>query len=192
MSDDDHKYRRGVGVMLLNKDGKVFVGRRIDNTDEAWQMPQGGIDEGEKPYPAALRELYEETSIKSVEKLGEIRNWLTYDIPRDIVGQAWKGRYRGQTQKWFALRFTGDDSEIDISTPAGGAHKPEFARWRWARIAELPQLIVPFKRPVYERIAKEFAQWRWAKIDELPDLIVPFKRGIYERIVAEFARFARP
>ena len=122
---EDLPYRPCVGVMVLNKDGRAFIGRRTDgpeHVDEThvWQMPQGGIDEGEDAYPAALRELYEETSIKSVETIGEIKDWLIYDIPRDIVGQAWKGKYRGQKQKWFALRFTGKESEIDIKNPGGG------------------------------------------------------------------------
>ena len=124
-------------------------------------MPQGGIDPGEDPWPAALRELYEETNIRSVEKLGEIEEWLSYDIPREIVGQAWKGKYRGQTQKWYALRFTGNDSEIDIAHPAGG-HEPEFVEWRWEPMQNLPDLVVPFKRPVYERVVKEFVEVREA------------------------------
>jgi len=139
----------------------VFIGRRLDGPEHvdathSWQMPQGGIDPSEDPWPAALRELYEETNIRSVEKLGEIKEWLSYDIPREIVGQVWRGRYRGQTQKWYALRFTGDESEIDIERPAGG-HEPEFAQWRWEAIEKLPDLIVPFKRPVYERVVREFA-----------------------------------
>ncbi len=128
---EDLPYRPCVGVMVLNSAGLVFIGRRsegpehIDET-HVWQMPQGGIDRGEDPWPAALRELYEETSIRSVARLGEINDWLSYDIPRNIVGQAWGGRYRGQTQKWYALHFTGDDSEINISSPGGGVHDPEF------------------------------------------------------------------
>ena len=115
-------YRPCVGLMVINRKGLVFIGRRINGPEHidathVWQMPQGGIDQGEEPYAAALRELYEETNIRSVEKLGEIEDWLTYDIPREIVGQAWKGKYRGQKQKWYALRFTGDDSEIDIEHP---------------------------------------------------------------------------
>ncbi len=159
---EDLPYRPCVGVMLLNREGLAFIGRRKDgpeHVDEVhvWQMPQGGIDEGEDAWPAALRELYEETNVRSVEKLGEIVEWLTYDIPRDIVGQAWKGRYRGQKQKWFALRFTGNDSEIDIAHPGGGHHKPEFIAWRWEKVANLPRLIIPFKRPVYEEVVKAFA-----------------------------------
>ena len=109
------------------------------------------------PRRAAQRELYEETNIRSVEKVAEIADWLTYDIPREIVGEAWKGTYRGQTQKWFAVRFSGKDSEIDVNYPAG--HKPEFSAWRWERLEELPALIIPFKRQVYERVVKEFAQF---------------------------------
>lgn len=157
-------YRPCAGVMVLNRDGLVFIGRRssgpehIDAT-HVWQMPQGGIDPGEDPWPAALRELYEETNIRSVEKLGEIADWIHYDIPRDIVGEAWGGKYRGQTQKWYALRFTGDDSEIDIATPGGGAHEPEFIAWRWVAMDELPDLVVPFKRDTYERVVREFAKF---------------------------------
>lgn len=149
--------------MVINRSDLVFIGRRIDgpeHVDEvhAWQMPQGGVDPGEDPWPAALRELYEETNIRTVEKLGEIEEWLTYDIPRDIVGRAWQGRYRGQTQKWYALRFLGDEDEIDIAHPAGG-HEPEFVEWRWERMERLPDLIVPFKRRVYERVVREFAKF---------------------------------
>ena len=127
-------YRPCVGIMVLNRTGRVFIGRRdgpehVDAT-HAWQMPQGGVDPGEDPWPAALRELYEETNIRSVEKLGEIEDWLTYDIPREIVGEAWKGKYRGQTQKWFALRFTGEESEIDIAHPAAATSR-NSSTWRW-------------------------------------------------------------
>ena len=124
MRFEDLPYRPCVGVLVLNRAGLAFIGRRIEGPEHidathAWQMPQGGIDKGEEPWPAALRELHEETNIRSVERLGEIADWLQYDIPREIVGQAWKGKYRGQTQKWFALRFTGDESEIDLAHPAG-------------------------------------------------------------------------
>jgi putative (di)nucleoside polyphosphate hydrolase len=157
-------YRPCAGMMVINRDGLVFIGRRssgpehIDET-HVWQMPQGGIDEGEDPYAGALRELYEETNIKSVEKLGEIRDWLHYDIPREIVGAAWHGKYRGQKQKWYALRFNGEDDEIDIKTPAGGAHKPEFIAWRWEEIERLPNLVVPFKRKTYEQVVAEFLKF---------------------------------
>jgi putative (di)nucleoside polyphosphate hydrolase len=120
-------------------------------------MPQGGIDEDEDPYKAALRELYEETNIRSVEKLGEIKEWLYYDIPREIVGRAWKGKYRGQKQKWYALRFTGKDNEIDIAEPAGG-HEPEFVEWRWEKLEKTPDLVVPFKQATYGRVVAEFSK----------------------------------
>ena len=159
----DLPYRPCVGLMVLNRDGRVFIGRRTGGPEHVdathvWQMPQGGVDPGEDPWPAALRELREETNIRSVEKLGEIEEWLAYDIPRDIVGQAWKGKYRGQTQKWYALRFAGDEREIDIAHPAGG-HKPEFVEWRWEEMAKLPALIIPFKHKVYERVVAEFAKF---------------------------------
>jgi putative (di)nucleoside polyphosphate hydrolase len=149
--------------MVFNRAGLVFIGRRAGGPEHVdathvWQMPQGGIDENEDPYKAALRELYEETNIRSVEKLGEIAEWIAYDIPRDIVGEAWGGKYRGQKQKWYALRFVGEEREINISSPAGG-HAPEFIDWRWVKIAELPDLVVPFKRATYERVVKEFARF---------------------------------
>src|SRR6185312_8231706 len=156
-------YRPCAGMMVFNRDGLVFIGRRSsgpEHIDEAhaWQMPQGGIDEGEDAYKAALRELYEETNIKSVEKLGEIRGWLTYDIPEKIGSKAWNGKYRGQAQKWYALRFTGRDREIDIETPGGG-HDPEFVEWRWEPMENLPDLVVPFKRKTYEQVVKAFAKF---------------------------------
>ncbi len=156
-------YRPCAAMAVFNRDGRIFIGHRangpehVDDT-HSWQMPQGGIDEGEDTYKAALRELYEETNIRSVQKLGEIAEWLTYDIPREIVGQAWNGKYRGQKQKWYALRFTGEDSEINIAHPAGG-HKPEFVDWRWERLEKAPELIVPFKRPVYERVVRKFSKF---------------------------------
>lgn len=156
-------YRPCAGMMVLNRAGLVFVGRRnsgpehIDAT-HVWQMPQGGIDADEDPYKAALRELYEETNIRSVDKLGEIADWLAYDIPRELIGAAWGGKYRGQKQKWYALRFTGDDAEIDIATPAGG-HEPEFIDWQWVEMSLLPGLVVPFKRVTYERVVEEFAKF---------------------------------
>jgi putative (di)nucleoside polyphosphate hydrolase len=158
---EDLPYRSCVGIMVLNYQGRAFIGRRRDGPEHvddihAWQMPQGGIDPGEDPWRAALRELWEETGIHSVERLGEVAEWLTYDIPRAIAGEAWNGKYRGQSQKWFALRFTGPDSEIDIAHPGGG-HKPEFVDWRWEPIDNLPGLVIPFKRPVYERVVAAFA-----------------------------------
>lgn len=156
-------YRPCAGTMVLNRDGLVFVGRRASGPEHidathVWQMPQGGIDKGEDTYKAALRELYEETNIRSVDQLGEIADWIAYDIPREIVGEAWGGKYRGQTQKWYALRFTGAESEIDIHHPGGG-HDPEFIDWRWVRMAELPELVVPFKRQIYERVVREFRRF---------------------------------
>jgi putative (di)nucleoside polyphosphate hydrolase len=147
MRFQDLPYRPCVGVMVLNRAGLAFIGRRIEGPEH--------IDKGEDAWPAALRELREETNIRSVERIGEIADWLTYDIPREIVGQAWKGKYRGQTQKWFALRFTGDESEIDVDNPEG-APEPEFAAWRWEPMQNVPNLVVPFKRAVYERVVSEF------------------------------------
>ena len=156
----DLPYRPCVGVMLLNQDGKIWLGRRIDQNKSDpegdgkwWQMPQGGIDEGEDPRQAAFRELTEETGVKSAELIGEIEDWLNYDLPDHLVGKAWKGRYRGQKQRWFAFRFTGSETEIDIS---GTGHKPEFDAWKWADIDELPDLIVKFKRDVYMQVINRF------------------------------------
>ena len=155
-------YRPCAGVMVFNPAGLIFVGRRkggpehVDAT-HVWQMPQGGIDKDEDPYKAALRELYEETNISSVDKLGEVPEWIAYDIPRDIVGAAWGGKYRGQKQKWYALRFTGNDREIDVIAPGGGKHKPEFIDWRWVELKTLPDLVVPFKRQTYEQVVAAFA-----------------------------------
>lgn len=119
-------------------------------------MPQGGIDPGEEPYAAALRELYEETNVRSVSLLAEAPEWYAYDLPSMVAGRAWKGRYRGQTQKWFAFRFEGDEAEIDIARPGGGRHRPEFDEWRWERMERLPELIIPFKRGVYQSVVGVF------------------------------------
>lgn len=156
-------YRPCVGVMLVNAKGLVFVGRRRNKRQpehvapgHEWQMPQGGIDPGEQPYAAALRELHEETNVRSVELIAEAPDWYAYDLPQDVAKKAWRGGYRGQTQKWFALRFTGEESEIDIHDPGPG-HKPEFDAWRWENVARLPELIIPFKRQVYEQVVAAFA-----------------------------------
>ncbi len=150
---DNLPYRPCVGVVLISGPGRVFAAQRIDTPGEAWQMPQGGIDEGETPAVAALRELEEETGAPArlVEMLRESADWIPYDLPAELVGTLWKGRYRGQTQKWFAARFLGEDADIDIAT----AH-PEFSRWAWMAPQELIERIVPFKRATYERVFAEF------------------------------------
>ncbi len=147
-------YRPAVGIMLLNRDRHAFVGRRIDMPAglAAWQMPQGGIDPGETPEAAALRELAEEVGTNKAEILGESSGWLHYDLPPEIAGGMWRGRYRGQRQKWFAMRFLGDDADID---PAAGEH-PEFDAWEWVPPGRLPELIVPFKRQLYLAVRAEF------------------------------------
>ena len=147
----DLPYRPCVGIMLLNPRGQAFVARRIDMPSEAWQMPQGGIDPGEEPLAAALRELREEIGTDKAEPLAEVHDWLTYDLPADLLGKLWGGRFRGQTQKWFAMRFTGTDSDVNIATEI-----PEFLDWKWAELERLPSLIVPFKRHLYERLVSEF------------------------------------
>lgn len=146
-------YRRCAGVVLLNPEGLVFAGRRADTAD-AWQMPQGGIDEAETPFEAARRELVEETGIAETEPIAETEDWLTYDLPPELIGMALKGRYRGQQQKWFAMRFTGRDEAIDVRAVA----HPEFDAWRWMTAADLVEAIVPFKRDIYRRIFAEFRE----------------------------------
>ena len=155
-------YRPCVGITLFNRQGLVFIGRRRNRRSmdsiapgHEWQMPQGGIDHGEEPRAAALRELREETSVSSVSFMAEVPEWLSYDLPTDISRKVMKGRFRGQTQKWFAFRFEGSDDEINIDKPAGG-HKPEFDAWRWERIERLPELIIPFKRDVYVAVVDAF------------------------------------
>ncbi len=156
-------YRRAVGIAVFNGEGLVWIGRRNDVAAEGegeghwWQMPQGGLDGDEEPGKAALRELYEETSISSVTLIREAPEWYSYDLPAELVSRSWKGRYRGQTQKWFAFRFNGKESDIDVRHPGGGKHKPEFSEWRWERLERLPALIVPFKRHVYEQVVTAFA-----------------------------------
>jgi putative (di)nucleoside polyphosphate hydrolase len=159
-------YRDCVGVAVFNADGRVFVGRRMpatnpedtSETEAPWQMPQGGIDKGEKPIDAAWRELFEETSIRSAELIAEIDDWIYYDLPDEALGIALKGKYRGQRQRWFAFRFTGDESEINVTAPGGGAHPAEFDKWRWEELEKLPDLIVPFKRDAYLQVVAGFAK----------------------------------
>ena len=155
-------YRNCVGIALLNSDNKVWIGKRIPAKHDSsgsswWQMPQGGIDDGESPERAALRELQEETGVHNVEILAETENWLTYDLPEDLIGIALKGKYKGQKQKWFAMRFVGTESEININPDK--EHKAEFSEWRWADLTELPELIVPFKKRVYEQVITEFSRF---------------------------------
>lgn len=151
------RYRRGVGVMLLNRQGRVFVGARIDNTDEAWQMPQGGIDEGENdPWVTALRELEEETGIRPglVERIIDCPERLTYDLPPELRPKLWGGKYKGQDQDWYLARFLGQDDDINIATK-----HPEFREWKWIEPEQLPKLIVPFKRDLYRRLLDEFSDY---------------------------------
>ena len=155
-------YRPCVGVVLFNQAGLVWVGRRLDSPGDAegggawWQMPQGGIDPGEAPREAAFRELHEETNVQSAEFIAETDDWFTYDLPAHLVGMAWGGKYRGQRQKWVALRFRGDEREIDVRNPGDGKTPPEFEEWRWEELERLPELIVPFKRKVYEDVVAAF------------------------------------
>jgi putative (di)nucleoside polyphosphate hydrolase len=151
LKHDDLPYRPCVGIMLINRDGLVFVGRRIDQTVEGWQMPQGGIDDGESPQEAAIRELCEEVGTDKAKIIAEMDEWLTYDLPPHLLGVALHGRYRGQRQKWFAMRFLGEDGDIDIKT-----HEPEFAAWKWLALEALPRLIVPFKRDTYAKVIAAF------------------------------------
>jgi putative (di)nucleoside polyphosphate hydrolase len=156
MSGDNPLYRRGVGVMLLNESRKVWVGARIDNPEDAWQMPQGGIDEGEEPWASALRELEEETGIapQLVERVAECPKRLRYELPEDWRPRLWGGKWVGQEQDWFLARFLGRDSDIDIAT----AH-PEFRDWQWIEPGQLPELIVPFKRDLYRQLLEAFADY---------------------------------
>ncbi|MDH5452870.1 MAG: RNA pyrophosphohydrolase [Paracoccaceae bacterium] len=146
-------YRPCVGVMLINGDGLIFAGQRLDSNAPAWQMPQGGIDDGEKPRAAALRELWEETGVTSdlVEFIGKTNDWVTYDLPDELLGKIWGGKFRGQKQRWFLFRFKGEDDQINIVT-----EHPEFSNWRWIAADEMLAAIVPFKRPVYEQVVQAF------------------------------------
>lgn len=156
-------YRPCVGIMVINRDGLVWVGQRADMPGEAegpgrwWQMPQGGIDAGEEPRVAAFREVWEETAMRSLQILGETRDWVTYDLPPELVGVAWGGKFRGQRQKWFAMRFTGEESEIDIGPREG--HSIEFSAWRWSPRDELVASIVPFKKNVYEAVVAQLGRF---------------------------------
>lgn len=147
----ERPYRPGVGIMLLNGRNEVFVGQRVDNPADAWQMPQGGIDEGEDPLRAAWREMEEEIGTDKAELVAESKGWLSYDLPGELADRIWKGRFRGQRQKWFAFRFRGSDRDINIATK-----HPEFRSWKWAPMAELPTMIVPFKRKLYRDLTVEF------------------------------------
>ena len=147
----DAAYRRGVGIMLFNPAGLVLVAQRLDRPSDAWQMPQGGIDRGETPAQAARRELKEEIGTDRADIVAESRGWLSYDLPEDVRPLLWGGKYRGQTQKWFAMRFTGTDRDIDVAT-----EHPEFSAWKWTAPATLPDLIVPFKRDLYRELIAEF------------------------------------
>jgi putative (di)nucleoside polyphosphate hydrolase len=144
-------YRRGVGIVLMDSRGRVFVGRRTDSKAAAWQMPQGGIDEGETPRAAALRELKEETGTDKARIVAVSRSWLRYDLPADLQAKVWKGKYRGQEQKWFLMRFTGRDADIDLNL-----HTPEFSRWKWLPFQDLPKVIVGFKRDIYKQVVALF------------------------------------
>ena len=163
---EDLPYRPCVGIMVLNQEGLVWAGKRVSNNERdeykdspyEWQMPQGGIDKGEDPKPASLRELYEETGIQSVEYLDESKDWLTYDLPDELIGIGLKGKFRGQKQKWFVYRFVGDEQEIQVNPPVTG-EKAEFDDWDWKPMEELPKLIVPFKRKLYEDVVDEFLKW---------------------------------
>jgi putative (di)nucleoside polyphosphate hydrolase len=151
-------YRPCVGIMLINRDGLVWMGRRFDKPNDEgkgqwWQMPQGGIDKDEDPGEAALRELAEETSVTSARLIAESPRWYRYDLPEHLIGKSWNGRYRGQMQKWFAARFLGEDSEIDLNPPG---HKQEFDQWRWVPMDEVAGMIVPFKREVYTQVIRDF------------------------------------
>ena len=145
--------RKGVGIVLLNKENKIFVAKRIDNPKNFWQMPQGGIDEGEDYYEAALRELKEETSVISVEHVKEIDQKLTYILPDHLIGIIWRGKFKGQIQKWFVMRFIGNDSEININTK-----KPEFLDWKWTNLEDLPKIAVNFKLDVYKSLKQEVSK----------------------------------
>jgi putative (di)nucleoside polyphosphate hydrolase len=151
-----YTYRPAAGIMLINREGKVWVGQRLDSTLEAWQMPQGGLDKGEDPLEGALRELEEETGIprRLVEIVAKAPQELTYDLPEELVGVVWKQKWRGQRQTWFLARFLGQDDDVNLQTG-----EPEFRAWRWSDVDELPRLIVPFKKKLYEDVIAAFREW---------------------------------
>ena len=147
--------RIGVGIALLNHENKVFVGKRIDNPANSWQMPQGGVDKNENFLQAAKRELEEETSIKTVVVIKELNEWLTYDLPKNLLGKLWKGKYRGQKQKWFIMKFLGKNDEINIRTK-----KPEFLDWKWIKTSDLPGVAVNFKVSIYKKLVEELTAFK--------------------------------
>ena len=149
--------RIGVGIILLNNKNNIFVGKRIDNPEKYWQMPQGGVEKNENLFQAAQRELEEETSIKSIELIKEMEEWLTYDLPNNLLGKIWKGKYRGQKQKWFIVRFVGKDEEINVKTK-----NPEFIDWKWINSSELTNVVVKFKLNIYKKIKKELRIFKLA------------------------------
>lgn len=154
MNKTDLPYRPCAGMMLLNRENKVFVGQRLDTTMEAWQMPQGGIDEGEDAKRAALRELLEEIGTDKVEIIARTPGWLFYDLPDDLIGKVWGGKYRGQKQKWYLMRFLGKDEDINLET-----HHPEFSSWKWSEVDDIPDMAVAFKRPLYRAVIEEFQKY---------------------------------
>ena len=147
MSEKILPLRNGVGAIVINRNNKVFVGKRIDNPGKFWQMPQGGVDEGEQYFDAMKRELFEETGIKNFEIIKEIDGMTEYELPDYLLGKIWKGKYRGQKQKWYVIRFLGDDKEINLNTG-----KPEFIEWKWINLDELPDVIVDFKKKLYKKL----------------------------------------
>ncbi len=147
-------FRPCVGLVLINHEGLIFLGQRLDSNLDAWQMPQGGIDEGETPYQAGLREMMEEVGTNNVELLGEMQEWLNYEIPKKLAKRLWHGKYIGQTQKWLAFRFLGKDVEININTK-----HPEFSVWKWEKAEQLSKLAVPFKKDIYEKVLKEYSEF---------------------------------
>jgi putative (di)nucleoside polyphosphate hydrolase len=166
LEDAEAAYRPGVGIMLLNSRGEVFVARRIDMVEDAWQMPQGGIDGGEEPRAAAFRELREEIGTDKAEIIAESGSWLRYDLPDGVTQSTWEGRWRGQRQKWFIMRFCGTDADIDLDTD-----HPEFDAWKWVPVSELPELVVSFKRQVYIDLLSEFPDIGQNLDDRLAELL---------------------